>query len=229
MSTTTKNNPVIELNTDGPNALEKIAVGYEQKKKMINTVLVVILVAIGGFFAYKNFVLGPKEEKASLAMMTAEQYFAMDSASLALNGDPRNAGFLKIIKKFEGTSSANLAHYYAGICYLKMADYKNAIKYLNDFDANGTVLAHAKSGLLGDAYLESNDLKKGIEQYKEATSDKEDEVYTPIYLQRLAVAYEKNNQPEEAKKAYMRIRDEYPRSYQSRDVEKSLAKMGVLE
>lgn len=227
-TTTTKNNPV-ELNTTGPNTLEKIAMGYEQKKKMINTVLLVVVIAVAGFFAYKNFVVAPNEEKAALAMMTAEQYFAMDSVNLALNGDARNAGFLKITKKYSGTSSANLANYYAGICYLKMSDYKNAIKYLSDFDASGTILGHARSGLLGDAYMETNEVKKGIDHYKEATTDKNDEVYTPIYLQRLAIAYEKNNQPEDAKKAYLRIRDEYPRSFQSRDVEKSLAKLGVLE
>lgn len=228
MSTTpTKNNPV-EITNEGPGALDKIALGYEQKKKAINTVIIAAALAVTGFFLYKNFVSKPNEEKAVAAMMRAEQMFSIDSTDLALNGDGQNPGFLKIIKKYDGTPSANIAHYYAGICYLKTGDFKNAIKYLNEFDAHGTILAHAKSGLLGDAYMETNDLKKGIELYKEATSDKDDEVYTPLYLQRLAIAYENNNQTEEAKKAYLRIRDEYPRSFQSREVDKSLAKLGVL-
>lgn len=215
--------------TEGLTALEKIGVAYENNKKVINTTIVAVVVAVGGFFAYKNFVVAPNEEKAGVAMMRAEQMFSIDSVNLALNGDPTNAGFLKIIKKYEGTATANVAHFYAGSCYLKLGDFKSAIKYLNDFDAKGTVLDHAKSGLLGDAYMETNDIKKGIEQYKSASNDADDDVYSPIYLQRLAIAYEKNNQPEEAKKAYMRIRDEFPRSFQSRDVERSLAQLGVLD
>jgi TolA-binding protein len=112
---------------------------------------------------------------------------------------------------------------------MKMGDYANAIKQLKAFDAKGTVLEHAKSGLLGDAYMENKDIKNAIENFNAATVDADDDVYTPMYLQRLAIAYEKNNQVEDAKKAYIRIRDEFPRSFQSREVEKSLAMLGVLD
>lgn len=215
--------------TEGLSSLEKIALAYENKKKTINTVVIAIALAVAGFFAYKYLVQQPNEEKASVAMMRAEQMFSIDSVNLALNGDAQNAGFLKIINKFEGTASANVAHFYAGSCYMKMGDYANAIKQLKAFDAKGTVLEHAKSGLLGDAYMENKDIKNAIENFNAATVDADDDVYTPMYLQRLAIAYEKNNQLEDAKKAYIRIRDEFPRSFQSRDVEKSLAMLGVLD
>ncbi|MDI9319886.1 MAG: tetratricopeptide repeat protein [Phycisphaerales bacterium] len=215
--------------TEGLDALEKIAVTYENKKNTINTIILVVVLAVGGFFAYKYLVVAPNEEKAGIAIMAAEQFYAMDSISRALNGDGQNAGFLKIIKKYDGTASANIAHYYAGSCYLKMGDYKSAIKHLGEFNAHGSLFEKAKSGLLGDAYMETNNVKKAIEQYKDATNDPDDNIYTPLYLQHLAVAYEKSNQTEEAKKAYIRIRDEFPRSFQSREVEKSLAQLGVLE
>jgi predicted negative regulator of RcsB-dependent stress response len=215
--------------TEGLSSLEKIALAYENKKKTINTVVIAIALAVAGFFAYKYLVQQPNEEKASVAMMRAEQMFSIDSVNLALNGDAQNAGFLKIINKFEGTASANVAHFYAASCYMKMGDYANAIKQLKAFDAKGTVLEHAKSGLLGDAYMENKDIKNAIENFNAATVDADDDVYTPMYLQRLAIAYEKNNQVEDAKKAYIRIRDEFPRSFQSRDVEKSLAMLGVLD
>jgi tetratricopeptide (TPR) repeat protein len=215
--------------TEGLSSLEKIALAYENKKKTVNTVVVAIALAVAGFFAYKYLVQQPIEEKASVAMMRAEQMFSIDSVNLALYGDAQNAGFLKIINKFEGTASANVAHFYAGSCYMKMGDYANAIKQLKAFDAKGTVLEHAKSGLLGDAYMENKDIKNAIENFNAATVDADDDVYTPMYLQRLAIAYEKNNQLEDAKKAYIRIRDEFPRSFQSREVEKSLAMLGVLD
>ena len=119
--------------TEGLSSLEKIALAYENKKKTINTVVIAIALAVAGFFAYKYLVQQPNEEKASVAMMRAEQMFSIDSVNLALNGDAQNAGFLKIINKFEGTASANVAHFYAGSCYMKMGDYANAIKQLKFF------------------------------------------------------------------------------------------------
>lgn len=215
--------------TQGMEPLEKVSFLYEKNKKVINAALFAVLVAVGGYFGYKNFVVKPNEEKASIAMAYAEQLFQIDSVNTALNGNGQNAGFLKIIKKYEGTPSANLAHYYAASCMLKLGDYNGAIKHLKEFDPKGTVLGHAKAGLLGDAYMEIKDAKKAIEFYKEATADQDDDVFTPLYLDRLAVAYIQNNQSEDAIKAYKKIRDDFPRSFQSRDVDRALAMLGVLE
>lgn len=215
--------------TEGLTALEKIAALYEEKKRAINTALAVIILAVGGFFAYKYLVIAPKEEKAALKMIRAEQFYAADSINLALNGDGANPGFLRIIKQFDGTAQANIAHYYAASCYMKMGDNASALKHLKEFDAHGTILEHPKAGLLGDVYMDSKDIKKAIEQYKSATADADDDVFTPMYLQRLGVAYEMNNQTDEAIKAYKRVRDEFPRSPAARDIDRSLAKLGVLE
>ena len=51
----------------------------------------------------------------------------------------------------------------------------------------------------------------------------------PFYLMRAGAAYEMNKQPEEAKKIYKRIRDDYPQSNAARDVEKYLARLGEVE
>lgn len=212
----------------GSEPIERIVGLYEKNKKIINSSITIVLLAIGGYFGYKNFVQAPNNEKASIAMAYAEQMFSIDSVNMALNGDAQNAGFLKIIKKYDGTPSANIAQYFAGSCYLKLGDYNNAIKRLKNFDPKGTLLAHSKAGLLGDAYMELKDSKNAITYFKDASKDADDEVFTPLYLQRLAIAYEINNQPEEAVKCYKNIKDNFPNSYQSREVDKSLAMLGVL-
>jgi hypothetical protein len=43
---------------------------------------------------------------------------------MALNGDGKNPGFIKVASKYSGTAAANLSKYYMGLCYLKMDDYK---------------------------------------------------------------------------------------------------------
>lgn len=148
---------------------------------------------------------------------------------MALNGDGKNPGFSKIAKKFDGTAAGNLAHYYEGVCYLKMGDYSNAIKSLKEFNGKGTLVGNMAAGLLGEAYMESGDNAKAIESFKKATEDKDDGLVTPMYLYDLGLAYEATNNANEAKAAFKRIRDEFPKSVHARDIDKELARLGELD
>jgi tetratricopeptide (TPR) repeat protein len=234
MATTTKSQPQPLSNrtsnaADDNNALERVQFAYEKNKKVINGVLTAALVIGAAIFAYFKLYMGPREEKAAAKVFYAQQYFQADSLERALQGDGQHPGFVKVMRDYSGTKTANLCHYYAGICYLRMGNYKNAIKQLEDFNGKGTLLSTAAAGALGNAYLETGNTKKAIDQYEKATSDKEDVVQTPMYLMNLGAAYEMNKQPEDAKKAYLRIRDEFPASAQARDIDRTLARLGTLD
>jgi len=209
-------------------ALENIEVFYEKNKKRINSITTIVLVVVVGLFAYFKLYKAPLEDKAATAMHFAQTYFQADSSDKALNGDGQHMGFLKIAKKYSGTRQANLCHYYIGVCYLHKGEFKKAISELEDFDGKGTPVQYAAYGLLGDAYIESGNMNKGIEYYNKAAGDKDNTALTPMYLLRAGLAYEKDNKVEDAKKAYLRIRDEYPNSDQAREIDKNLARLGVL-
>jgi len=232
MANTVKETPVRVTpvtQTDDNETLQNLEVFYEKNKKAISTALTVLIVVIGGFLAYKFLYMGPREEKAAAKAFYAQQYFAQDSLEKALQGDGQHAGFLKVIKEFGGTKTGNLSHYYAGVCFLKQGDTKKAIKHLEEFDGHGTMVGSAAEGLLGNAYMETGNVNKGIEHYKNATENEKDVVQTPLYLFNLAAAYEQAKKPEDAKKAYLRIRDEFPTSMQARDIDRYLAKLGEVE
>lgn len=211
------------------NALDRIQFLYEKNKKVINGVTTGVLVVAILVFAYFRLYLAPREAKAAAKVFYAQQYFAADSFQLALQGDHQHAGVLKVMKDYSGTKTANLCHYYAGVSYLHLGNTKQAIKQLEDFDGKGTMVATAAAGALGNAYLEDNQVKKAISQFEKATSNKEDNVQTPMYLQSLGAAYELDKKPEDAKKAYLRIRDEYPMSAQAREIDRDLARLGALD
>jgi tetratricopeptide (TPR) repeat protein len=212
-----------------PLTLGKLESFYEVNKKTISTVTTVILVVVVGYFAYTKLYKGPAEDKAATALAIPQLYFQADSLNMALNGDGnKNLGFIKIGKKYDGTAAGNLAHYYEGICYLRMGDYKNAIKALKNFNGKGTVVGSQAYGALGDAYMESGDNANAIESFKKATEDKEDGLITPMYLYHLGLAYEAGGKANEAKDAFKRIRDEYPKSMQARDMDKELARLGEV-
>ena len=211
-----------------PNPLDNILAIYEKYKKPISTATTIVLVVVVGYFAYTKLYKGPAEEKAATALSFPETYFAADSLNMALNGDGKNPGFIKIAKKYDGTAAGNLAHYYGGLCYMKMGDYKNAIKELSDFKGRGTKVGNMATGLLGEAYMENGDNAKAIDCFKKATEDKDDILVTPMYLYQLGLAYEAANNTNEAKATFKRIRDEFPKSMQARDTDKELARLGEL-
>ena len=208
--------------------METVQAFYEKNKKMISTVGTVVVSVVVLYFVYTKLYKAPNEEKAATALSYPQMFFAADSLNMALNGDGKNPGFTKITKKYSGTAAGNLAYYYEGVCFLKQGDFKNAIKSLKEFDGKGTMLGNMAAGLLGEAYMESGDNAKAIESFKKATSDGKDNLVTPLYLYHLGLAYEAGNNANEAKAAFKRIRDEYPRSLQARDIDKELAKLGEL-
>ncbi len=198
--------------------------------KKAGIVLSLILIAVLGYFAYKQFILDPKEKQASEAMFHAEDYFRTDSARLALNGDNVNAGFLKIISRYKGTQTANLASFYAGSCYLKLGDFNNAVKYLSDFSTPAIQVQAKAYGLLGDAYSELNKKEDAVAAYKKAgTFFEQDEIISPEYLFRAGYLYESMGKDQDAISMYQLIKDKYPGSPRGFDIDRYLARLGVVK
>jgi TolA-binding protein len=212
------------------NPVARFQDAWDRYGKQASYVLLAILVIVAGFFAYRNLVSEPNEKQAVEAMFRAEEYYRQDSARLALNGDNINAGFLKVISKYGGTKAANLASFYAGSCYLKMGDYGNAVKYLKDFSSSVKQLQERSYGLLGDAYSEQNKKEEAAEQYKKAgTYFEKDELFSPEYLFRSGYLYESMGKTQDAIAMYQLIKDKYPSSQRGADIDKYLARLGVIQ
>jgi len=212
-------NPVAELRTT-----------WERYGKQASYALIVLILLIGGYFAYRNWIAEPNEKKAVDAMYRAEYFYRMDSARLALNGDASTYGFLKVIARYGGTKAANLASFYAGSCYLKLGDYNNAVKYLKDFSTSVEILQERDYGLLGDAYSELNRKAEAAEQYKKAgTYYQKDELLSPEYLFRSGYLYESMGKTQDAITMYKMIKDRYPQSTRGMEIDKYLARLGALQ
>ena len=212
-------NPVAELQS-----------AWDKYGKQVSYALVAIIVVVGGFFAYRTYISGPNEQKASEAMFRAEEYYRLDSTRLALNGDQVNPGFLKIISKYGSTKAGKLANFYAGSCYLKLGDFNNAVKYLKDFSTPVELLQERAYGLLGDAYSEQNKKEEAAEQYKKAgTYFEKDELFSPEYLFRSGYLYESMGKTQDAIALYKIIKDKYPTSQRGAEIDKYLARLGVTQ
>lgn len=206
-------------------ALSKSEIFIERNQKLLAIVLGGIALLVLGYFGYQRFVLMPKEKEAQSQMFMAERYFEQDSLRLALNGDGSYPGFLGIIEDYGGTKSAKLAQYYAGIIYLNQGQFQEAIDHLEKFKTKDVMLAPMAKGAIGDAYLELGKNTEAAEQYLEAADTYENEFTTPAFLQKAAWTYEIAGNNEKALEVYDRIRIEYPYSAESREVEKSIARL----
>ena len=202
---------------------------WEKYPNLLVYLLAAIALIVAGWWLYKEMIVKPKQVEAVAAMWQAEQQFSRDSFQMALN-DPGGGydGFLALADKFSGTPAGNMAHYYAGICYLQSGDFDNAIAQMEDFSAKGDLLPAMKNGILGDCYSEKQDFGKALDYYEKAADAAENDLLAIYYLKKLGMLNENQGNTKAALKAYERIRRDHPNPQSSdwRDVEKYIYRAG---
>ena len=153
--------------------LSKTELFIANNQKTIIIVLAVLAIAVLAVFGVKKFYLEPREKEAQTAIYHAEQYFENDNFATALNGDGNYLGFVDIINDFGGTKTANLAKYYAGICYLNTGDFNQAVSYLKDFKGKDVLVSSLALGALADAYMELDKVAEAAAAYEKAANKSE--------------------------------------------------------
>lgn len=204
--------------------LNRMEQWFEDNKKPVTYVVGALALIIGGYFAVTQFYLKPKETNAQNEIFMAQKYFEEDSLKLALNGDGNYPGFLAIMDDYKWTKTANLAHFYAGCCYLRTGKFDDAISMFSDYKASDRVTGALAFGGLGDAYAETGNMEKAIEYYKKAASYSENAFTSPMYLKRTGMALEHEGKGGEAKQYYESIQFKYPQSNEARDIDKYIAR-----
>lgn len=234
MAATKTKNPPKSGNVRGQDhglqgSVNKFETFYLRNNKTINIVGLVIIVLIGGYFAYKNLYVKPQEKKAVAMIFKAQQYFERDSFRLALQGDGNNYGYLQVIKRYGGTKVGDLARYSAGVCYVRLGEYQTGIDYLKKFRANDNLVQAMAYGVMADAYMELGKTGEGIENYKKAANYRDNEVISPLYLMRAGLALEKEGKTKDAIELFNQIKNKYPLSTEGRDIDKYLARLGEVQ
>ena len=209
-------------------AIAKAQDFWTRYQKQITVVLAVVVLAVGGWYAYKNFIVKPNTEKAVDAMYKAEEYYRMDSLQKALNGDGINWGFVRVIKEYGGTDAGNLARFYAGDCYLRTGDFNNAVKQLKEYSTSDEMYQARAYKLLADAYSELGKNDEAIANYKKAANHFTADINNSAeYLYMAASLAEKTGKNNEAIELLKEIKDKYPGTNGANEAEKYLAKLGV--
>ena len=219
-----KNNKTEDQLAQVEGALTQTEQFFEDNQKKIVRVFRIVIGIVALYLGYQNFYLEPLEKEAQTEMFSAEINFAKDYFNLALNGDNQYLGFIDIADDYSSTKAGKLANYYAGLSYLYLGEFENAIDYLKDFSSDDIVLSSLAIGCIGDAYLELDDQDKAMSYYKKAANNHENEFTTPRFLMKQATIHELQGNYDDALEIYNLINDDYRQSREGQNVAKYIAR-----
>jgi TolA-binding protein len=203
-----KHNEILE----NPEALKEKLVEaetwVERHAKLMIGVAVALILIVGGYFGFQYYKDG-QDQEAQREMFQAVYYFEADSLDKALNGDANNLGFLSIIDEYGVTDAANLAHFYTGTIYLKQGKYDLARTHLEAFTSKDLLVQARAYSLVGDTYMEEQKYDDAAKYYNKAANYKPNKFFSPAYMMKEALAYEKANQKEKAVEIYDQVISKY--------------------
>ncbi len=79
-------------------------------------------------------------------------------------------------------------------------------------------------GSTADAYVELKDYDKAETYFKKAADKANNKFLTPLYLKKLGLVYEAQNDNKSADDTYKRIKSEYPDSQQAQNIDEYIAR-----
>ena len=216
-------------NTNNTNQFFKPSKGsfFQDNQKSVVFILGGVVVLILLYFGYQKLYLQPRAEEASNRMYKAEQLAPIDSLqNKAISGDGSFLGFKQIAEEYSNTKSANIANAYLGGLYLRQGKFDEAVKALEKYSPTGSqILDPLVIGLTGDAYSELKDYKKAADYYKQASEKSSNSYTTPLFLKKLGLVYEAQNDYKSAETAYKKIKTDFPESQEASTIDGLLGRV----
>lgn len=219
-----KKNQDEEVLVDVGSSLTKAEKFFEDNRQAITIGAAAIFVIAAAYFGYTRYYLAPLEQEAQTKIFHAQRLFEKDSFAEAVNGYKNYDGFLDIAADYSQTKAGNLANYYGGISYLRLGEYENAIRLLDEFNTDDPIFSVLATTAIGDAFMELDQAEEALEYYQKAVRGAENSYAVPFTLQKAALTAEVLGDYEMALDYYQRIKSEYPDSKQAADIQKYIAR-----
>lgn len=191
--------------------LTKFEKNLEKNRNIFFIVGGVVIAALAGWLGY-NWYVSSQDEQAQAVLFNPVFAIEADSLNKALKGSGGNPGLLAIADEYGATPAGNLAGFYAGTALLKQGKFDEAIERLKSFSSSDLLVQARAYSLIGDAYMEKNNAEEAISYYQKAVDYKPNAYFTPMYMVKLGIAYEKAKKNQEAIEVYGNLIEKYPQS-----------------
>ena len=205
-------------------ALSKTELWIEEHQKLIYGIIGAIVILAGIIWGVKA-LNDKKNANASKEIFTAQKYFEKESYEAALTGDGNYLGFTEVYDSYSSTKTGKLAAYYAGISYMKLGQYEEAIDYLKKFNTNDEILAPMALGAIGDCYMELDDMNNAAAYYDKAANKSKNNFTGPMFLNKAGMTYEIMGDYAKALNCYKTLKADYPLSNEAFEISKNIANM----
>ncbi|MDR3696286.1 tetratricopeptide repeat protein [Mucilaginibacter sp.] len=220
MSKTQTNTQVVGGNKDFGQTGKFVRENQKSLIFIVGAVLAMVII----YVAYQRFYIAPREVTAANQMHVAQDFWEKKQWDKAINGDAGYPGFAKIADEYSNTKSADLAYFYLGIAYLNKGNFQKAIDNLTNYSGNDYMVAAEALGGTADAYVELKDYDKAVTYYKKAADKANNKFLTPMYLKKLGLVYEAQNDYKSADDVYKRIKADYSDSPQAQNIDEYIAR-----
>lgn len=177
-----------------------------------------LIVLILGYFAYRQFIWSPKNEKSMETNYVGLNYAAIDSTDLAIEELNNH------VKKYDGTNGGEVSQFVLARQYMAKGNFDQAIKELESVDVEDTYVSVMAVGLQGDCMVEKDNLEDAYSLYMEAAEMQDNDYTTPTYLMKAAGVAEALNNWAKAAENYQMIKDDYPTYSAGQNIDKYIAR-----
>lgn len=206
-----------EKRTDNISFISRSEQFIENNQKLIIGVVVAIVVVVLAIFGVKKFIIEPRNQKANEMIFVAEQYLAKGDFKSALYGDSTSTdrfgvGFLQVIDKYGSTKAGKHAKFEAAICFLRLGQYEDALKYAGKYNGKDQLTPVINEMIKGDAEVEKGNNDAAIKHYTKAAKLDSNPITAPFALFKAGVVYLMLEQNSKAVECFQSIKSDYPES-----------------
>lgn len=206
-----------EKRTDNISFISKSEQFIENNQKAIIGVVVAIVVIVLAIFGVKKFIIEPRNDKANEMIFVAEQYLAQGDFQSALYGDSTSTdrygvGLLQVIDKYGSTKAGKHAKYEAAVCFLRLGQYQEALKYAGKYNGKDQLTPVINEMIKGDAEVEQGNNDAAVKHYNKAAKMDNNPITAPFAIFKAGIVYLMLEQNDKAVECFQTIKSDYPES-----------------
>jgi len=200
---------------------------YDYRKHLIFGGIAIVVVALIGVLYFTN--VQAENERAMTALGKVYPLYDEARFERAINGVPEQniPGLLEITENYSGTEAGRIASFYLANAYYHLGDYDNAYRYFRDFSGADDLLR--ASALAGRAavYEVRGEYTQAAEYFEQAAVRYNRTAVAAENLKHAGRNYLEAGERENALRVFEKLKNDYPDSPFTQDVDRYIAQIRV--
>ena len=201
------------------------AVGfYEQHQNLVIGIGIAIVLLIGGllFWSQRSAAL---EIEATEKLAQVMSRYKDGDWSAAMEDDSTHIGLQKLVQRYSGTASGELAKFYLACALYQRNALDSAITFYKSVSTKAPLLKAAAIAGEAACYEQKKQYKQAAELYHKAATTVQNRAFEAFYLSDAGRAYELAGEKKEALEIFEQIKKKFPLSLEGREADKAIARL----